>query len=258
MTEQEWLACQAPEPLLRYLLGAPEVRPFGWFQWFLSGTPKLEPAPTRPVISDRKQRLLAVAYCRRVAELLADPSSCAALDVAEKYADRLVGQEELATAETDAARAAMVAFDGSRSTGLDAVMLRDRSHHRAAANAALAVLEAIRGDTTAATGAAAAAAMDVADSEFDRVWAVAALGAPAQLRLIRHLFDNPFRLSPAPPCWPAAVMALAEAVYDGADAAFALHDALLEAGHPDLAEHFATEQWHPKGCWAVDLILGRS
>jgi hypothetical protein len=43
----------------------------------------------------------------------------------------------------------------------------------------------------------------------------------------------------------------------GADATFALHDALLEAGHPDLAAHFQAEQWHPKGCWVVDLLLGR-
>jgi hypothetical protein len=37
-----------------------------------------------------------------------------------------------------------------------------------------------------------------------------------------------------------------------------LHDALLEAGHPELAEHFQQEQWHPKGCFALDLILGKT
>jgi hypothetical protein len=46
--------------------------------------------------------------------------------------------------------------------------------------------------------------------------------------------------------WPASVVSLAEAVYNGADACFALHDALLEAGHPDLAAHFQAEQWHPE------------
>jgi hypothetical protein len=43
----------------------------------------------------------------------------------------------------------------------------------------------------------------------------------------------------------------------GADACFALHDALLESGFPDLAAHFMEEQFHPKGCWAVDMILGK-
>jgi hypothetical protein len=53
------------------------------------------------------------------------------------------------------------------------------------------------------------------------------------------------------------VVRLAEALYAGADCGFALHDALLEIGYTDLAEHFR-EPCHPKGCWAVDLILGRS
>jgi hypothetical protein len=61
---------------------------------------------------------------------------------------------------------------------------------------------------------------------------------------------------PAPPSWPAAVVSLAEAIYNGADACFALHDALLESGFPDLAAHFM-EQGHPKGCWALDTILGK-
>jgi len=47
-------------------------------------------------------------------------------------------------------------------------------------------------------------------------------------------------------------------VYEGADAAFALHDALLEAGHPELAEHFRAKHSHPKGCWVVDVVRGRA
>jgi hypothetical protein len=54
------------------------------------------------------------------------------------------------------------------------------------------------------------------------------------------------------------VVGLAQAIYNGADAGFALHDALLEAGHRDLATHFQAEQLHPKGCWAVDLLLARA
>jgi len=44
-------------------------------------------------------------------------------------------------------------------------------------------------------------------------------------------------------------------MYAGEDCSFALHDALLEAGRPELAEHFAKELWHPKGCSVVDLLL---
>lgn len=49
---------------------------------------------------------------------------------------------------------------------------------------------------------------------------------------------------------------LAEALYAGESCAFALRDALLDAGQPNLAEHFAASR-HYKGCWAIDLLLAR-
>lgn len=76
--------------------------------------------------------------------------------------------------------------------------------------------------------------------------------------LFRDNIDNPLRTYPAPTSCPSAVVTLAEAMYAGEDCSFALHDALLEAGHPELAEHFQKERWHPKGCRAVDLVLGKS
>jgi hypothetical protein len=48
---------------------------------------------------------------------------------------------------------------------------------------------------------------------------------------------------------------LANAVYDGENSC-ALHDALIEARLPLLAEHFS-ESYHPKGCQRLDMILGR-
>src|SRR5262249_32120768 len=75
--------------------------------------------------------------------------------------------------------------------------------------------------------------------------------------LLRHIIGNPFRPYPAPPSWPSSVVQLAESLYNGQDCSFALHDALLEAGHAELAEHFKEEQSHPKGCFALDLILNK-
>jgi hypothetical protein len=60
-----------------------------------------------------------------------------------------------------------------------------------------------------------------------------------------------------PDSWPLPVTDLAVSLSAGEDCAFALHDALLEGGHAELAQHFREEQWHPKGCWALDLILGK-
>jgi hypothetical protein len=48
---------------------------------------------------------------------------------------------------------------------------------------------------------------------------------------------------------------LAEALYAGADWAFALRDALLEVGATAMAVHFQTVKL--QGCWAVDSIMGR-
>jgi hypothetical protein len=75
--------------------------------------------------------------------------------------------------------------------------------------------------------------------------------------VFRHIIGNPFRPYPAPPAWLSTVVQLAESLYAGQDCAFALHDALLEAGHAELAKHFREEKSHPKGCWAMDLILGK-
>lgn len=86
-------------------------------------------------------------------------------------------------------------------------------------------------------------------------------GGPHEARnqcdLLRHFIGNPFCSCPQLTQWPLIVFELAEALYDGEDCAFALHDALLEAGHAELAQHFRDEKWHPKGCWALDLILGK-
>jgi hypothetical protein len=80
----------------------------------------------------------------------------------------------------------------------------------------------------------------------------------AQADLLRHIVGNPFRLYRAPSSWSTSSLQLADALYDGQDCAFALQDSLLEAGHAELAEHFRDAESHPKGCWVVDLLLGKS
>jgi hypothetical protein len=62
---------------------------------------------------------------------------------------------------------------------------------------------------------------------------------------------------PMPASWPRAVTILAKALYHGEDCAYALHDALEENGQIRLADHFSAGA-HPKGCWALDVILAKS
>lgn len=72
----------------------------------------------------------------------------------------------------------------------------------------------------------------------------------------RHISGNPYRPYPVPAHWPSTVVQLAEALRNGEVCLFGLHDALIEAGHPQLAEHFRQEKQHPTGCWVLTMILG--
>lgn len=60
---------------------------------------------------------------------------------------------------------------------------------------------------------------------------------------------------PIPAAWPSAVLELAQVLYDGAGNRLVLADAMEEAGHVEMAEHFRSEEWHPKGCFELDTIL---
>lgn len=60
------------------------------------------------------------------------------------------------------------------------------------------------------------------------------------------------------PTFSMQAIALAEALYAGEDCAFALSDLLEETEQATLADHFRREVNHPRGCWAVDVLLGKS
>jgi len=80
--------------------------------------------------------------------------------------------------------------------------------------------------------------------------------------LIREIFGNPFRPVIADAEWlTPTVVAIAHSLY--ADRAFdrlpILADALEEAGctNADLLLHCRQPREHIRGCWAVDLVLGK-
>jgi len=79
----------------------------------------------------------------------------------------------------------------------------------------------------------------------------------AQADLLRHILGNPFRAIGAVTVLHPSITHPTESLYAGEDCSFALRDALLEAGHVELADHFKDKD-HPKGCWALDLLLGKS
>ncbi len=86
---------------------------------------------------------------------------------------------------------------------------------------------------------------------------------PKQAALVREIIGNPFRPVAIDPSWlSSTAFALAQGIYD--DKAFdrlpILADALQDAGceNADLLNHLRSEGPHVKGCWVLDLILGKS
>jgi hypothetical protein len=93
------------------------------------------------------------------------------------------------------------------------------------------------------------------------------LGKPskvvAKLRLLRDIFGNPFRPVVFSPSWrTSTAVALARTMYDAREfsAMPILADALQDAGcdNDDILTHCRdANQTHVRGCWVVDLVLGK-
>ena len=137
---------------------------------------------------------------------------------------------------------------------------------------------------TEAFTAAEAAVKDIATanaygvSTWDSAWGPAASAAAWKVRsraadrrfrvaLIHCVFGNPFRppspLAPAVLAWnDGTVRRLAQAIYDARafDRLPLLADALLDAGcdSEEILAHCRSAGPHAHGCWAVDLILGKT
>jgi hypothetical protein len=83
-----------------------------------------------------------------------------------------------------------------------------------------------------------------------------------QAPLLRDIFGNPFRPVVFDPRWRTSdVVGLARAIYD--DRSFErmpiLADALMDAGceNEKIIGHCRGDGPHVRGCWVVDLILGK-
>ncbi len=88
-------------------------------------------------------------------------------------------------------------------------------------------------------------------------------GRGAVATLLRDIFGNPFRPVAFDSSWlTSTVLALATGIY--AERAFdrlpILADALQDAGcdNDDILTHLRSDGPHVKGCWALDLVLGKA
>jgi hypothetical protein len=86
----------------------------------------------------------------------------------------------------------------------------------------------------------------------------------AQVRLLHDIFGPlPFRDTAVQPSWLTSdVLALARGIYEekAFDRMPFLADALQDAGcdNDEMLNHCRAEGWeHVRGCWVIDLLLGR-
>jgi hypothetical protein len=222
--EAQWLACPDPQALLDFLrtTGADE----------------------------RKLRLFACACCRRVWHLAGSRRSLEAVDTAERYWDRLPGGERLPAARKAASAAYREAPKGKPAA-------------RRFAHAASLVIRAGTGMTHSRVSQVAQLCAEAAVEAGNDLGAWGRERA-AQAAILRDLF-NPVRAVALDPAWRTrnggAVARVAAAIHEAGDfgAVPVLADALEEAGCEDhhLLVHCRGGP-HVRGCWAVDLMVGRS
>jgi hypothetical protein len=82
-------------------------------------------------------------------------------------------------------------------------------------------------------------------------------------RLVRCILGNPFRPATLDPNWKTStVLALARGIYDerAFDRLPILADALQDAGcdNEEMLSHCRGDGPHARGCWVVDLVLGKA
>jgi hypothetical protein len=222
MTEAEWVACTDPVKILEFLQGK---------------------------TSDRKLRLFAVACCRRVWGLLVNFHSREVLFCSERYADGQDTKEQMKQYR----RKAMTVARGKRKRDVK---------------------------KWAAEAATAAASVDIyayfsyilyklrdAQGETNTT-----RESTIQAGLLLDLLGNPFRPAPLDPDWltwkDGTIPRLAQAIYEDRelpsghldqDRLAVLGDALEDAGcsDPDILGHCRGPGPHVRGCWLIDLLLGK-
>jgi hypothetical protein len=238
MTESEWLACSDPQKMLDYLRSELRVK-----------------------ANERKLRLFAVACCQVIGIWMPDKRSRRGIDTAEKYADGLVGEIELKVATHEAAVA-------------NEILIGKQTYLSESARAALYTLldqefTWVAEVVTSAIRFSISDAIDgyrfslEADSEAVKI--ATSRENLRQINLLRDCFGNPFRPIVIELTWlgwnGGTIPKLAQGVYEERawDRLPILADALEEAGctNADILNHCRQPGEHVRGCWVIDLILGK-
>jgi hypothetical protein len=222
MTEPEWLTCTNPHPMLAFL---------------------------RAHSTERRAKLFACACCRTAWNLLDDE--------ARKAIRRLETFVEGEASEFDqlVARAEWLGNSAWDVTSWRFPLLSQTEQH---------VMRAIHATLFSSLPDVLDCCTEVGSALRDTS-SGAERSAATWTTLIREVFGNPFRQIAAESVWltwnDRTVARIAKAIYD--ERAFSrmpiLADALEDAGCDDanILNHCRGPGPHVRGCWVVDLILGK-
>jgi hypothetical protein len=243
MTEAEWLACEDPTLMLSHLQGG---------------------------ASDRKLRLFAVACCRRVIAWT-------------EYADEICGSTEFADGSSepfnrgdDYRNAVLVSeqFADGEVTRAELGEAYERADDNMFSECDYCSGDPFRDIASSKRKKLAEIPRLVQEMfyEFDHPTPDTPRPYPAdiqaqeesraQTHLLRDIFGNPFRPVTFSPNWRTdTALSLARQMYESRDfsAMPILADALQDAGcdSDDILSHCRGSGPHVRGCWVVDLVLGK-
>jgi hypothetical protein len=242
VTESDWNLCTDPHAMLV----------------FLHATGRL---------SGRKGRLFSVACCDRVWQHLEEPSR-RAVRVIERLAEGRASEQERATAEVEAtavsARLASTTF-GTHDTPIPP--------EACAAAAVLNLTASTEEEVTwlpfgqfiaeqVAMHVVLAERVALSEAVAERLSYGEDESSRALSKLLRDIIGNPFGLVTFEKEWlTAKVVLLARAIYDGQafERMGVLADTLQEVGcaNADILGHCRGPGPHVRGCWLLDLVLGK-
>jgi hypothetical protein len=194
----------------------------------------------RGQMTNRKLRLFAVACCRQLWDCLCVDAVRLAVEVNERYADKLATQQELAKARNAAHGPAHDAWSDCRREGWPTEEVVRRLFF------------------------AVFMAQDTQQLRIDRMNRLRTdpLLERTAPYLLLDISGNPFRPVRFNAAWRTdTAVALARAMYESRDfsAMPILADALQDAGcdSNDVLNHCRGDGPHVRGCWVVDLVLGK-
>ncbi|CAN5608835.1 hypothetical protein BH11PLA2_BH11PLA2_06720 [soil metagenome] len=222
MTAEEWLSARNPSQMLEYVGGK---------------------------VSQRKLRLFALECCRQNIDVIDYPHFHKAILLAEKLIDGTLSESDRAASESEINLAADVSEEDFGDCGrfqfVSSDILRSRFDHETAASCAYELrAQWWRGEHSFV---GLEEELTVEQSDF-----------------IKDIFGNPFRPVAFNPAWrDSNSVPIAQAMYASRDftAAPVLADAIEDAGCTEAAilDHLRDPAAvHVRGCWAVDLVLGKS